>query len=143
MARAFLVLNGANVNSRDCNKQTSIHNVVISGSLSTVEELLSSGADPLAKDKEEINPLHYAVKYDRKTIVVCLLILPEAQCLVTDIDFHGESPVHCALKMGLSDIIADSKLWTRMETTISTWLHQLATAQPLLICSMTPAARIN
>ena len=34
-----------------------------------------------------------------------LLILSEAQRLVTDIDSHGETPVHCALKVGLSDII--------------------------------------
>ena len=61
---AFLVRSGVNVNSRDCHEQTAIHNAVISGSLFTVEELLSSGADPLAKDKEGLNPLHYAVKYN-------------------------------------------------------------------------------
>lgn len=102
----YLVHRGAQVNSVDHRGQTPMMMSIVAGSTSGVKTLLDLGADVLIKDIEGKNALHHAVTRNRKKIVTILLELPYASTLVVDGDNDHNSPIHHALKHGLSSLVS-------------------------------------
>ena len=103
---SFLVRHKADVDLCDHHGRTALHTAIIAGSLAAAKELLSNNANPLTKDQEGCNSLHYAVMHNRKAIVNILLKLPCAPQLVSGLNSKGQSPVHCALKLSLSELVS-------------------------------------
>ena len=103
---AFLLSSGVDINCQDMRGRTALHNAITSGSLSAARELISRGINTQAKDDNGLNPLHHAVLHNRKNIVSLLLGLPCAPKLVTDINNEKECPLHLALKLGYSEMVA-------------------------------------
>ena len=103
---AFLLSNGVDINCQDMRGRTALHNSITSGSLQAARELISQGIDVLAKDNNGLNPLHHAVIHNRKGIVSLLLSLPCAPKLVMDVNDEDECPVHLALNLGYSEMVA-------------------------------------
>lgn len=102
----YLVQRGAQVNSIDNRGQTPMMMSIVAGSTSGVNTLLELGADMLIKDIDGKNALHHAVTRNRKKIVNLLLELPCASTLVVDCDKDYSSPIHHALKHGLSSLVS-------------------------------------
>lgn len=102
----YLVQRGAYVNSTDNKGQTPMMMSIVAGSTSGVKTLLELGADVLIKDIDGKNALHHAVTRNRKKIVNLLLELESACTLVVDGDKNHNSPIHHALKHGLSALVS-------------------------------------
>ena len=103
---SYLISNGAQINDCNCQGQTSLITATLSGNLAAVKLLLNSGADPLIKDQKGDNPLHYAIERNRKAIAKCLLNHPMASQMLIETNHSGSSPIDCALKHGLSDLVS-------------------------------------
>lgn len=101
----YLVSKGVQVNSLDNKGQTPLMMSIIAGSTSGVSTLLELGADVLIKDIEGKSALHHAVTRNRHKIALMLLELPCACSLVMNVDNRGNSPIHHALKLGLSTFV--------------------------------------
>ena len=67
-AKTFLA-KGANVNTRDGERNTALHYAAANGEVESVVELLKAGADAEAKNKNLDTPLHYAVINSQTSVV--------------------------------------------------------------------------
>ena len=103
---AYLLEQGVKIDSIDNNGRTALHSAIIAGSRCGATTLISSGAKPLAKDHHGYNSLHHAVVRNRKGIMTALLKCSCAPQLVMDADLKGDCPIHCALKLGFSDLVS-------------------------------------
>ena len=102
----YIIDNGADVDAVDSLGRTPLHSSIASGSHEAVKELLSHKANPFIKEQQGFNALHFAVLRNRKAILNYLLELPCASQLVIDVDHNGDSPIHLALKLGHSELVA-------------------------------------
>ena len=102
----YLLEQGVKIDSTDNNGRTALHSAIIAGSHCGVHALISSGANPCAKDHYGFNSLHHAVVRNRKGIMNTLLKCSCAPQLVMDADKKGDCPIHCALKLGFSDLVS-------------------------------------
>ena len=102
----YIIDNGADVDAVDSLGRTPLHSSIASGSHEAVKELLSHRANPFIYDQQGFNALHFAVLRNRKAILNYLLELPCASQLVIDVDHNGDSPIHLALKLGHSELVA-------------------------------------
>lgn len=97
----YLLKFGADINFKDKEGQTALHQVVFAESYSAVRFLVKNKADLNAQDNEGNTPLHYAVR---------LGLFKIAQCLITkEIDLlkknkEGEDAYNFAMKEGEREI---------------------------------------
>ena len=103
---SYLMAEGVEVDPVDNQGRTPLVYAIIVGSLSAVKELLSHRADPLIKDQQGLNALHFAVNRRRKAIVSCLLDLPVASQMGMDGDIHDRCPLQFALQLGYGELVA-------------------------------------
>ncbi len=101
----FLIENGAEVDAIDDQERVPLIAAIKSGSLGGVKILIKNGADIFVKDRNGLNPLHYAVKYKRKFILSSLLAMPNSSELVIDCDKKGNSPLHVALNLSQNNFV--------------------------------------
>ena len=102
----YILASGAEVDAVDSLGRTPLHSSIASGSHEAVKELLSHKANPFIKEQQGFNALHFAVIRNRKAILNYLMELPYAAQLVMDVDHNGDSPIHLALKLGHSELVA-------------------------------------
>ena len=102
---SYLIEEGVEINPIDNQGRTPLVYAIIVGSLSAVQVLIAHGADPMIKDHQGHNALHFALYRRRKAIVRCLLELPVAAQLVTDGDSQNRNPLHVALSEGHGELI--------------------------------------
>ena len=102
----YILASGAEVDAVDSLGRTPLHSSIASGSHEAVKELLSHRANPFIKEQQGFNALHFAVIRNRKAILNYLMELPFAAQLVMDVDHNGDSPIHLALKLGHSELVA-------------------------------------
>ena len=102
----YLAENGVSVDAVDNQGRTPLHSSIIAGSITAVKGMISHGANPLLKDHQGFNCLHHAVIRNRKAILCSLLELPSASQLVTDRNEKGNTPIHEALQLGLSELVS-------------------------------------
>lgn len=102
---SYLVDRGAEVNAVDNKGQTPLMISIVAGSAQGVSTLLDRGADVLIKDVEGNNVMHHAVTRKRKKILGLLLQVPKAEELVMSLNNKSESPIHYALRLGLSEMV--------------------------------------
>ena len=102
----YILASGAEVDAVDSLGRTPLHSSIASGSHEAVKELLSHKANPFIKEQRGFNALHFAVIRNRKAILNYLMELPYAAQLVMDVDHNGDSPIHLALKLGHSELVA-------------------------------------
>jgi len=69
----YLVSNGADINSRDNCRITTLHNSAQYGYLKMTQFLVDHGADINSKDFESNTPLHYSSKYGTLSIIEYLV----------------------------------------------------------------------
>lgn len=69
----LLIANGADVNAKNGELKTPLHEAVTDGTLEVAELLLKHGADINAKDEVGSTPLHEAIKWDNLEMVEFLL----------------------------------------------------------------------
>ena len=94
------------IDAIDNEGRTPLIAAIKSGSFGGSKFLLSHGANILIKDKDGLNPLHYAVKHKRKFILSCLLEKPNSSELVTESDYTGSCPIHLALSLSQNNMVA-------------------------------------
>ncbi len=102
----FLVNNGAEVDPIDDDGRTPLVAAIKAGSSGGVKLLMEKGSNIFIKDKNGLNPIHYAMKYKRKFILSRLLEMPNSSELVTDCDKNGSSPLHNALNLCQNNLVA-------------------------------------
>lgn len=106
---AYLVEKGIGINEVDVNGFSALSNAIQLGNIYAVEELLRLGADPQVVDKSGCNSLHSAVQ-SRRTEVFRRLVEDCSKAVVRAMssaaDSKGDHPIHAALKLGLSDMVA-------------------------------------
>ncbi len=93
------------IDATDAKGRTPLHNAVISANLSGLKELISHGANPLAKDLKEMNTLHLAISTGKKVIVNALLELPCIEDLINHTCIKGRSAIHHALYTGNGELV--------------------------------------
>ena len=102
---AYLENKGAKVDAVDNKGQTPLMISIITGSAQGVSALINKQATITIKDMEGNNAMHHAVLCKRKKILGLLLQVKKAKQLVTCCNNKGQSPIHLALSMGLSDMV--------------------------------------
>lgn len=131
---AYLLEHGVDIESTDKNGRTPLHATIIAGNRCGACQLVSHGANPLAKDNHGYNSLHHAVVRNRKGIMSLLLDRPCASQLVMDADNKGDCPIHTALKLGFSDLVSpmitviQHQLQNIKDTNGDNYLHLAATS---------------
>jgi ankyrin repeat protein len=93
-----LLRNGAEVNARDYQGRTALHQAVIGQSKNVVLELLKNGADITARDNEGRTALHLAAATRRLEILKLLL---EEGADVNVHDNEGKTPLQLAATDGI------------------------------------------
>lgn len=94
------------INEVDLNGFSPLSNAIQLGNLTAVDELLSLGADPLIKDKWGCNCLHRAVLGGRMEVFRKLIHCDSARVMATSPDNQGHYPIHSALTLGSSEMVA-------------------------------------
>ena len=102
---SYLEENGVSVNTLDSNGFSALSNAIQLGSVSATEQLLMLGADPLLQDQSGYNCLHRAVMSKRMEVFKKLIGSKDAQAMAVSTDNQGNSPIHIALKLGLSEMV--------------------------------------
>ena len=131
---AYLLEHGVDIESTDKNGRTPLHAAIIAGNRCGANQLVSHGANPLAKDNHGYNSLHHAVVRNRKGIMSLLLECPCAAKLVMDADNKGDCPIHSALKLGFSDLVSpmisviQHQLQNLKDSNGNNYLHLAATS---------------
>lgn len=97
----LLITKGANVNVKNCYKETPLHKASLKGLSGITELLISKGADINAKNGSNQSPLFYAVDNGHKDIVE-LLISKGADLNIEDND--RETPLTQAIKKDFVEI---------------------------------------
>ncbi|XP_041118782.1 BRCA1-associated RING domain protein 1 [Polyodon spathula] len=82
--------------------ETLLHLACIKGDVSSVEQLLESGADPNLKDHAGWTPLHEACNHGHVKVVELLL---QQGALLNTTGYQNESPLHDAVKNGHAGIV--------------------------------------
>ncbi|MGH0132561.1 UNVERIFIED_CONTAM: hypothetical protein FKN15_067947 [Acipenser sinensis] len=82
--------------------ETLLHLACIKGDVSSVEQLLESGADPNLKDHAGWTPLHEACNHGHVKVVELLL---QQGVLLNTTGYQNESPLHDAVKNGHAGIV--------------------------------------
>ncbi len=99
-----LLLEGVDINSKNADGQTVLHEVAAIGSLQAIIELKKRGADFNAQDNKKCTPLHYAVSKGSKQIkVVEQLITCGAN--VQNTDDQGRNAAHYTAAHGHESVI--------------------------------------
>jgi len=70
---AFMIENGADINSETKNHWTSLHYAAGNGHLGVVDYLVNQKAEINAKDENDQTPLHYAADKDHLSVVEYLV----------------------------------------------------------------------
>lgn len=94
-----------NLESGDEEAHTPLCVAVANGHLSIFARLLNSGANPHAKDKNGMIPLHIASNRGNSKAVVSLLQTNNGTANVNEQDNVGNTPLHYAAKSGKKEII--------------------------------------
>ncbi len=89
----------------DAKGRTPLHNAVTSANLAGIKQLLTYGANPLAKDQKGMNALHLAIDANKKAIVNALLELPCIADLINQTCLKGYSAIHHALYTNNGDFV--------------------------------------
>ncbi len=88
-----LIESGFNINSKNDNGITLLHELTIEGDFKGVKSLLEHEADFNAVDKDDRNPLHYAVIHRHKKIAKLLI----SKLTINSKDQNGLTPLHLAV----------------------------------------------
>ena len=102
----YLLEHGAVIDATDIQGRSPLHQACIIGSGCAVEHLVVSGANPLLKDRLGLNAAHHSVEQNRRVILQYLLQLSCAHDLVYASCKIGQSPIHCALLKGSSELLS-------------------------------------
>ncbi|EAX88960.1 ankyrin repeat protein, putative [Trichomonas vaginalis G3] len=99
----FLISNGADVNLKDNDGQTFLHQIYSPSNLAAIwGVLLTHAVDINAKDKKGCTPLHYAVI---RGLVKLVKFLVSHGVDVNSKDFLGSTPLHYAAEQFSFDIV--------------------------------------
>jgi transient receptor potential cation channel subfamily A protein 1 len=90
----------------DSNGFSPLSNAIQLGNLTAVDVLLKLGADPLLEDKWGCNCLHRAVLGKRMEVFKKLIGCDSARVMATSPNNQGHYPIHDALKLGMSEVVA-------------------------------------
>ena len=101
---SFLISKGADVNAVDNKGQTPLIFSTIIGYNQGIPALLERGADVFIKDVDGNNAMQHALMHKRKKILELFLELPMAGDLALSVNNKGQSSIHTALTLGLSDL---------------------------------------
>lgn len=102
---SYLVENGVGVDEVDNSGLTPLANAILLGNAVATESLLMNGADPLIKDKQGCNALYLSVLGKRTEVFKDIVKLDKAKVMAQDPNNQGMWPIHCALKLGLSEML--------------------------------------
>ncbi|KAJ8688196.1 hypothetical protein QAD02_023991 [Eretmocerus hayati] len=102
-----LILAGANSESIDSKRWTSLHHAAYHGIIENVRTLLSCGASPVSVDFEGVTPLHRAMEnenvyYGPRAAIACHLKRAGANINVPD--SHGATCLHYAIRKPMDEI---------------------------------------
>lgn len=90
---AILLLNGAEVDSRNSAGETPLHLIMAGGEEKSIRELLRNGADVHARDNISFTPLHWAAFYGNMAAITALL---QSGAEINAQDREGNTPLHRA-----------------------------------------------
>ena len=102
----YLIQEGAPLNTVNREGRTALHNAIIFGSTTAIQELLKAGADAFAKDYAHCNVFHHAVLHNRKAALLVLLAEKRLLPMVHEPNRKSETPIHAALCQSRGDILA-------------------------------------
>ena len=98
--------NGIDLERGDGQDHTPLGIAVANGHLPIFAQLLNSGADPHAKNKNGMMPLHIASQRNSLEVVVALLkALKNEKGSINERDKLGNTPLHYATQTGKKDIV--------------------------------------
>lgn len=97
-----LIERGFDINSKDVNGVTLLHEFTKEGNINGVKSLLEHEADFNVVDKENRNPLHYAIIYKHKKIAKLLI----NKLTINSRDKNGFTPLHLAVLQDDIELIA-------------------------------------
>ncbi|ACP20925.1 hypothetical protein Aasi_1610 [Candidatus Amoebophilus asiaticus 5a2] len=95
---------GININEKNRNQQTLLHQSILEGNHELAKQLIAAGADIQAKNKQEYTPLHLAAIGGHLELVALLIAKDKAKN-PNPKDKDGNTPLHLAVMQGKMEII--------------------------------------
>ncbi|MHB9147646.1 MAG: ankyrin repeat domain-containing protein [Candidatus Amoebophilus sp.] len=95
---------GININNKNRNQQTLLHQSILEGNHELAKQLIAAGADIQAKNKQEYTPLHLAAIGGHLELVALLIAKDKAKN-PNPKDKDGNTPLHLAVMQGKMKII--------------------------------------